>query len=81
MQHDPAKLTTTREVVTALGGTKAVATLTGRRYSAVSNWLLDSKGKFPSNTYVILNASLAAIGKSAPPSLWGMKLQASEAAA
>lgn len=74
MQHDLSKLTTTRAVVTALGGTKAVAGLTGSKYSAVSNWLLESNGQFPANTYVVINAALAAIGKSAPVSLWGMKI-------
>lgn len=73
MQHDPSKLSTTRDVVIALGGTKAVAALTARKYSAAANWVCDS-GQFPANTYVVLNAALASVGKSAPPSLWGMKL-------
>jgi hypothetical protein len=67
-------LTTTREVAAALGGTKAVANLTGRKYSAAANWVQDKNPQFPANTFVALNAALAKIGKSAPPSLWGMKM-------
>jgi hypothetical protein len=74
MHKGSSILTTTREVTAALGGIKAVASLTGRKYSAAGNWVQDSKAQFPANTYVVLNAALAAIGKSAPPSLWGMKL-------
>jgi hypothetical protein len=67
-------LITTREVAAALGGTKAVANLTGRKYSAAANWVLGDDPQFPANTFVVLNAALASIGKSAPPSLWGMKI-------
>ncbi len=74
MSKAPATLTTTREIMAALGGTQAVANLTGRKYSAASNWLLESKGQFPPNTFVVMNAALASIGKSAPASLWGMKI-------
>jgi len=74
MSKQSGTLTTTREVAAALGGTKAVANLTGRKYSAAANWVLESKAQFPANTYVALNAALASIGKSAPPSLWGMKI-------
>lgn len=78
MKHDLSKLSTARQVVTALGGTKAVAGLTGRKYSAAANWSLS--GQFPSNTYVTLSAALASIGKTAPPSLWGMKTSSEVAA-
>lgn len=74
MSKSPTILTTTREVTAALGGIKAVANLTGRKYSAAGNWVQDRNPQFPANTYVVLNAALASIGKSAPPSLWGMKL-------
>ena len=67
-------LTTTREVTAALGGTQAVANLTGRKYSAAANWVQESKAQFPSNTFVVMNQALAAIGTSAPASLWGMKI-------
>jgi hypothetical protein len=74
MSKEPRTLTTTREVMAALGGIKAVASLTGRKYSAVSMWTVGSDPQFPSNSFVVMNAALAAIGKSAPPSLWGMKI-------
>ncbi len=67
-------LNTTREVAAALGGTKAVANLTGRKYSAAANWVQDRSPQFPANTYVVMSDALAAIGKSAPASLWGMKI-------
>jgi hypothetical protein len=79
MRNDVSKLTTTREVVTALGGTKSVARLTGRKYSAAANWPLS--GQFPANTYVAISAALAAIGKNAPPSLWGMTAAEKDSAA
>ncbi len=69
-------LTTTREVTAALGGTKAVAHLTGRKYSAAANWVQDRNPQFPANTYVVMSDALAVIGKSAPASLWGMKIPA-----
>ena len=68
-------LSTTRAVMAALGGTRAVAQLTNRKYSAAANWLLSIDGKepaFPSNTYVVMNEALAAKGKTASVSLWGM---------
>jgi hypothetical protein len=70
------QLSTTREVMEALGGTSAVAKLTGRTYPAAFNWL-DFK-TFPSNTYVAMTTALAAQGKTAPASLWGMVEPASE---
>lgn len=81
MTKQSGTLTTTREVTAALGGTKAVARLTGRKYSAAANWILGDNAQFPANTYVALNAALAAIGRTAPPSLWGMKIPAEETAA
>lgn len=74
MSNEQRNLTTTREVMAALGGIKAVASLTGRKYSAVSMWVVGADPQFPSNSFVVMNAALAAIGKSAPPSLWGMKI-------
>jgi hypothetical protein len=74
MSNYPPTLTTTREVVAVLGGLKAVAALTGRKYGAATNWVSGRDQQFPANTFVALNAALASIGKSAPPSLWGMKI-------
>jgi hypothetical protein len=60
----------TIEVIDALGGTQPVADLTGRTYNAAFNWR--SAGKFPCNTYLKMQAALAAHGHNAPASLWGM---------
>lgn len=73
------QLRTTSEVIEALGGIAAVAALTGRKYTAAHNWL--GFEKFPSNTYVALTDALAAKGKTAPASLWGMVEPAAESAA
>lgn len=63
-------LETTKAVIDALGGTAAVAELTGRKYTAAHNW---RKSRFPSNTYLTITEALEAKGKTAPPSLWGMQ--------
>jgi len=64
-------LTTTSDVIEALGGNPAVAEITGSTTKAVWNW----RGfkAFPSNTYIMLTEALRAKGLSAPDSLWGMK--------
>lgn len=71
---------TAEQVFDALGGNSAVEAITSSKPSAVSNWR--SFGSFPSNTYVAMNDALAAVGKTAPASLWGMRtpLTADEAA-
>lgn len=61
-------LTTVDAVVVALGGTRAVADLTGATDSAVSNWR--KSGTFPARTYIILKAALGQ--RDAPDSLWSM---------
>lgn len=68
------ELSTTSEVMDALGGNVAVAELTGSSTKAVWNW----RGfeTFPSNTYVAMTDALVAKGKTAPASLWGMKATA-----
>jgi len=70
------ELSTTSEVMDALGGNLAVAELTGSKPKAVWNW----RGfeTFPSNTYVAMTEALLAKGKTAPASLWGMKLPTHE---
>jgi hypothetical protein len=61
----------TSEVIEALGGVAAVAALTGRWPSAVSNW--HGIPHFPSNTYVIMRDALLALGHDPPPDwLWDM---------
>lgn len=61
---------TTTEVIEALGGTSAVAALTGRTYAAAFNWR--SAVKFPANTYIALSRALEDKNLKAPTSLWGM---------
>jgi hypothetical protein len=76
-----AHLTTTNAVIDALAvvdaygktvesGNVAVARITGRTSTAVSNWRRFET--FPSNTYVALTNALAEIGEDAPASLWAM---------
>jgi hypothetical protein len=71
-------LSTTSEVMDALGGNPAVAELTGRKPKAVSNWRAFKS--FPSNTYVAMTEALRQKGKSAPAALWGMKGSDAESA-
>lgn len=67
-----AELHTFEEVVEELGGVSAVLRLTGRRWpSHVSNW--KKAGRFPSDTYLILQEALVKTGATAPPELWGIK--------
>lgn len=62
------ELDTVSAAVKALGGSLAVAKLTGRPIQAVSNW--KGNGWFPPATFLVLSAELARAGYSAPPSLW-----------
>lgn len=65
------ELSTTSQVLDALGGNGAVAEITGSTTKAVWNWR--GFNTFPSNTYVAMTEALLAKGKTAPASLWGMK--------
>lgn len=67
---DDRELTSTASIMDVLGGTRAVADLTGRTYAAAFNWR--SFETFPADTYVVLTAALREIDKTAPDSLWGM---------
>lgn len=64
------ELHTTCEIMDALGGTQAVADLTGRKYSAAFNWR--AFGAFPANTYIAITTALEAHDYTASPKLWGM---------
>jgi DNA-binding transcriptional regulator YdaS (Cro superfamily) len=72
--------TTTDAVIAALGGRKAVAELLGKRPQAVSNWMSAYRGKFPCQTYVIIQQALTDLNlPTAPPSLWEMQLRSPKA--
>ena len=71
-------LETTSDVIEALGGNQPVAALTASKLNAVSNWR--TFPTFPSNTYVAMTGALHAIGKTAPPSLWSMRVPTQEVA-
>ena len=69
-------MSTTTEVIRALGGPREVARLvtsSGYRagYNAVTNW--KSRGKFPCETFLIMTTALADRGlDDADPALWGI---------
>lgn len=65
-------LESTEQVIEALGGNVPVAELTSSKANAVSNWR--NFKTFPANTFFAMNNALQAIGKMAPPTLWGMKI-------
>lgn len=60
------------DVIDALGGNTAVAEKTKNAISAISNWR--RANKFPPNTYILINGELNKIGKTAPSSLWNMRV-------
>jgi hypothetical protein len=65
------ELKTVEEVISELGGFRAVAELTGRpSISAAPNWKL--RHSFPTNTYAVMKSALAEKGLTAPGALWGM---------
>lgn len=64
-------LSTVEEVVAALGGNGPIGEITGRKTQHVSNWKAD--GKFPADTFLVLQAALKKKRLQAPPSLWGIR--------
>jgi DNA-binding transcriptional regulator YdaS (Cro superfamily) len=58
-------------VIKALGGTSAVATLTGVGPSAVSNW--KARGTIPSENFLALSEALASREMEADPAVFGFK--------
>ena len=63
------QLATAADVIEALGGVSAVATLVGLSYRAVHNW--KANGRFAAHTHARLKAALDQIGCDADDSLWG----------
>lgn len=63
------QLTSTSDVIQALGGAHAVARLTGRSYKSVMRWKT-ARDKFPAVTYLTIQRALTDAGRSAMPSLW-----------
>ena len=58
----------TNAVVAELGGTGAVARLTGKSPASISN--AKRRGWFPRDAYAVMSERLAALDLSAPASLW-----------
>jgi hypothetical protein len=75
MQQRP--LSSTREVMDALGGYKAVAAMFGLEPTATHNWI---KSQFPAGTLKVMTEELSRHGLTADPSLWRMRKRISEAA-
>lgn len=67
-------LYTVDQVFDEFGGYIGVAEIVGCKPNAASNW--KTFGSFPANTYVALTEALRLRGKTAPASLWRMKLPA-----
>jgi len=72
--YQRSMLTTTHEVIEALGGPKQVAALLSAggypvKVNAVINWR--ARGKIPANAYFVMHDALEAIGANAVRSLWG----------
>lgn len=64
------RLHTVPQIIDALGGTAGVMDLTGMKYQAA--FCLRYRSVFPSKYYLVMTTALAAKGKCAPASLWGM---------
>ncbi len=72
---DLQNLETIDAVFTALGGPSGMQALTGSKPTTVSMW---KENGFPTNTYLVMSEALRAQGKTAPASLWGMKVPVQE---
>lgn len=67
-------LGTVGAVIDELGGTAAVAALTGLGSSTVSNWR--SRGRIPAELFLVVSGALKTKDKQADPSLFGMAREA-----
>jgi|KBSMisStaDraftv2_1062788.scaffolds.fasta_scaffold171842_5 hypothetical protein len=59
------------DVIDALNGNVAVAEITSASLTAVYNWR--AAGKFPADTYLLIQDELRARGRVAPDHLWPMR--------
>lgn len=66
---DSRVLTTTVQVMKALGGIKGVSSLTGSTYGATENW--SRKPHFPPRYFLVMAFALHKKRLSASPLLWG----------
>jgi hypothetical protein len=64
-------INTADEVIELLGGIEDLAELASTSANAVYNW--KSCGKFPADTYLLIQDALEALGKIAPDNLWPMR--------
>jgi len=64
-------LNTVDEVIEALGGPTATASLAGVGVSAVSNWSF--RGRIAPDKFVIISDALASLGKEVRPTVFGFK--------
>jgi hypothetical protein len=64
------QLKTFDDVVTVLGGKRAVARLTNQNTAAVCNWKR-RRARFPTKYYLVMKEELDARGIEAPHRLWG----------
>lgn len=62
---------TVEELVDALGGTVATATLAGVGKTAVSNW--KARGSIPAENFLRLSRALSLLEKEPDPALFGLK--------
>lgn len=70
-------ISTVDDVIEALGGSGATASLVGLGTSAVSNWI--ARGKIAPDKFLIIKAALADLGKDVDPSVFGFKTLSQEA--
>jgi len=64
-------ISTVEDTIEALGGNAAVAEITSNTINAIYNWR--AAGKFPADTYLLLQNELKSRGRIAPDSLWSMR--------
>lgn len=64
------KLNSIEAVLDELGGVAATARLLGRERTTVGMW--KANGRFPSSSYLAMDAVFRQNGIECPPDLWGM---------